>query len=163
MAKDATGLDWEHDVEIDADALDVELVRQPMLYARYSMLVADAERAAGIMKDNLELCKAELDRTIRKTAEGKTTETQIKNQVIEDQKYAKANDAYIDAEHKVRILQGVVRSLDHKKTSLSDLVKLQAQGYFAGPAVPRNIGEEVKKGREEQKAVVRKRTAERTQ
>lgn len=155
-------LDFEKELNIDPDALDVELVRQPGLYFRYSKMLAEAEKKVSSFKDELSMVRADLDKEIRSNAgDKKPTENQITNAINADERYGVANAKLIEALYEMNVIQGAVRAMDHRKSALSDLVKLQGQSYFAGPSIPRNIGEEVSKRKEEQRDETRSKVRER--
>jgi hypothetical protein len=83
--------------------------------------------------------------------------------VLQHEDYKEANDEYMTAQYNYDMTQAAVRAMDHKKTALENLVRLHAASYFAGPSVPREIGEEFRKhaskrGRDE----AREKTAEAT-
>jgi len=136
-------MSYEQDMYIDESALDVELVEQPTLMARYSRLLAEARRDKDLSKEALELIKAEIDLDIRDHPDKynlvKVTENAIGNCILMEDDYKKAQKAYHDANYEVNVLQGVVSALEHRKSALENMVKLYGQNYFAGPAVPHDL------------------------
>jgi hypothetical protein len=137
---------YEKDVTIDPDALDVEWLGQPGLIFKYSKKSAEAQIILSNAKESLELCKATLDRKIRTNPEKfgieKITETVVANTIIAQSDYAEANKEYQEAQFEVNIIRGVMDALNNKKSALENLVKLHGQNYFAGPSIPRDLSKE---------------------
>ena len=136
-------MDYEKDMEIIPDALDVECTDQPSLVMKYARIAADADMVADLAKDKLDLVKAELDNTIRTKPEKfgleKLTEAVVQNTILTQDKYKEAMANYLEAKHEARIVSGATRAVDHRKSMLESLVKLHGQQYFAGPNIPRDL------------------------
>lgn len=137
---------YENDVTIDPEALDVEWLRQPSLVYKYSRMVAEKQTEVTNCKEALEFIKASLDREIRKNPEkfeiDKMTEAAVSNTILVNSKYKKGMEEYLEAVYELNILKGVQDALNNKKTALENLVKLNGQNYFAGPSVPRDLTKE---------------------
>ena len=137
---------YEKDVTIDPDALDVECLGQPGLIFKYSKKSAEAQQELSNAKEKVELEKAELDKKIRtnpkKYGIEKITETVVLNVILTQFDYKDAVRIYQDAQFEVNILRGVMDALNNKKSALENLVKLHGQNYFAGPSVPRDLTKE---------------------
>ncbi len=149
-------IDYDKDVRIDETALDVECLDQPSLMVKYTRLLADAEQRLDEAKEALDLVKAELDKEIRSDPDrfdlAKATETSVANAVIMQPEYAEASNRMIEAKYEAKVLAGVVRAIDARKTMLETLVKLHGQQYFAGPNVPRDLSYEAEKKRSQKKS-----------
>jgi hypothetical protein len=137
---------YEKDVTIDPDALDVEWLGQPGLIFKYSKKSAEVQQELSNAKEALELTKATLDKKIRSNPEKygieKITETVVLNTIISQEDFKEANQVYQEAQFEVNILRGVMDALNNKKSALENLVKLHGQNYFAGPSVPRDLSKE---------------------
>jgi hypothetical protein len=137
---------YEKDVTIDPDALDVEWLGQPRLIFKYSKKSAEVQQELSNAKEALELTKATLDKKIRTNPEKygieKITETVVANTIISQDDFKEANQVYQEAQFEVNILRGVMDALNNKKSALENLVKLHGQNYFAGPSVPRDLSKE---------------------
>ena len=137
---------YEKDVTIDPDALDVEWLGQPGLIFKYSKKSAEVQQELSNAKEALELTKATLDKKIRTNPEKygieKITETVVANTIISQDDFKEANQVYQEAQFEVNILRGVMDALNNKKSALENLVKLHGQNYFAGPSVPRDLSKE---------------------
>jgi len=140
-------MDYEKDIRIDETALDVEWLDQPRLMMQYARHAADTKRDVDLVKEQLDLTRAELDKEIRSNPEdydisGKITESVISNTIITQPEYKKTAKEYSDAKFEYDVAQAAVRAVDQRKTALENLVKLYGQQYFAGPSVPRNLNKE---------------------
>ena len=128
-------------LQIDELRLDKECLAQPSLYLEYAEKLADAKRDYDELKSGMEVVEAELRQDIRERparygiTSDKPTEGSINASVLMQPKQKAANKAVLDAKHKVDILTSAVVALEHKKRSLTLLVSLHAQGYFAEPRV----------------------------
>ena len=134
--------DYATEIKIDPNALDVEWLEQPQLFMKYAEAAVNARTVMDRAKENLDVCRAELDLEVRSKFEKKPTESQIANTIITEDRYKEENMKYIEAKHEYDILSAAVRAFDQKKSALENLVRLQGQQYFAGPQEPRDLGME---------------------
>lgn len=145
-------LNYDQDVQIDENALDVEWLKQPSLMIKYARFVAEARKLEDIARERLEFIRAKLDQKIRKDPEGyglsKITETAIQNCIVQQPEYIAANREASDARYEYDIAKGVVQAIDHRKSALENLVKLHGQQYFAGPTAPRDLTKEMERKRQ---------------
>jgi len=153
-------MDFEKDINIDEQALDVEWLEQPRITLQYAKWVADLEERKDRAKELVEVMKAELDKDIRSNPDkyglAKITEGAVQNTIILQPEYREAQEAYIEAKHESDIAKAAMRAVDTKKMALENLVKLFGLSYFAGPSVPRNLAEErAKKQKESNQKVAR--------
>jgi hypothetical protein len=136
-------MSYEQDMYIDETALDVELLEQPSLLAKYSQLLAEAKRDRDIAREAVDLKKAELNLDIRDNPEAyklqKVTMDVVDACILMEDSYKEAVKEFNEANYEVNVLQGVVNAIDHRKSALENLVKLYGQNYFAGPAVPHDL------------------------
>lgn len=147
-------LNYEQDVKIDEQALDVEWLEQPRLMMRYARAAADAKKEMDHKKEQLEVKKAELDKDIRSDPQKygleKITETVVQNTITLQDEYQEASQAFVEAKHEYDIARYAVQSIQDRKEALENLVKLHGQQYFAGPSAPRDLTKEWEQ-REKQK------------
>lgn len=136
-------MNFEEDVRIDENALDVEWLEQPSLVIKYARFSADARKIADLAKERLDIRTAELDRDIRAFPENyglqKITESVVANTIILQPAWKDANEAYIDARFEQTMSQEIFRAITDRKDSLENLVRLHGAQYFAGPSVPRDL------------------------
>lgn len=139
-------LEYEKDVSIDPDALDVEWLEQPRLMVRYSQYLAEKRQEVDQAKTRMDIVKAELDQRIRTDPEkfdiSKVTEGAINAAITTHPEYNEAMEELTTAQYEMNMAQGAVRAIDGKKDALENLVRLYGQQYFAGPKVPRDINHE---------------------
>lgn len=125
-------------VDIDEHALDREWVSQPRNVLRYTTKLANAKHEVATAKARLDVIEAELDQRIRANPEafgiqGKPTENMIERRVVLAKDYQACLDRLNTAQHRVDLLTGVVKALEHKKDGLESLVYLQGRAYYAEP------------------------------
>ena len=139
-------MNYEHDMTIDVDALDVEWAGQARLMMQYAKHAAKTRLEVERKKEELDIVRAGLDMKIRVDPEKygivKLTESVVSSTIITQKEYMVANEEYQLLQYESNMAQGVVRALEGKKTALENLVKLHGQQYFAGPSVPRDLSKE---------------------
>lgn len=127
----------ELDLQIDPYRLDDEWVEAASLYGRYAMELADARRDFEEAKAALELAKAEIDTAIRRDPEAfglaKSTENAVAAAIPQQDNYKEATQEVINARHRMDIVDGAVKSLDHRKKGLEKLVDLYFGEYYSKP------------------------------
>ena len=158
------GLNYQRDVKIEQDALDLEWLKHPHLYVDYAIATAKANDLVRKKKNDLEIIDAKIDKEVRESMEGKVTENAVKAKVIEDERHLKALIEYNDSLYQAELCASAVKAMDHKKAALQALVQLLSASYFAGPKVPRNLKEEVnieEQGIEKVKGEARERISRR--
>jgi hypothetical protein len=138
-------MSYEKDMYIDENILDVELLEQPSLMAKYSRMLAEAQRDRDLAKERLDLIKAEIDLDIRDNPQNyklaKTTEAAITNCILMEEDYQNAQKEWNEANFQVNVLHGVIKAIENRKSALENLVKLFLSNYFAGPALPHDISD----------------------
>lgn len=143
--------DYENDKDIDPNALDIECLEQANIYMRYAEKLADAKQALTKAKEALDITDTIIIREIRKDPEShgldpkKVTETAMKAIAKLDERHEKAFHTELELQHEVDVLSGAVKAMDYRKAALGDLVRLMGAQYFAAPAEPRDLGNEVGK------------------
>ncbi len=127
------------DIKIEPDALDLEWLHQPVLYMKWAEKAAQAEDKVKICKEKLEVVDAQLDKEIRTTSQEKITEGFVKSRIALDQRHQEALQKLNDAIYRSNLFSAAVKAMEHKKTSLENLVRLWAGQYFAGPVEGRDL------------------------
>ena len=144
-------MDYENDIVISCEELDVEWLAQPRLMMEYTQHAAEMRRDMDKAKEKVDVVRAELDQRIRQDPDeydiDKITNPVVEAVIINQQEYKDATKEYLDTKYEHDVAQGVVRAFDQRKTALENLVKLHGQQYFAGPKVPRDLSEEVVKNK----------------
>ena len=138
-------MDYENDIQIRQDELEMEWLDQPSLMFKYAKNAAEMRRLLDLSKEKLDLAKAEIDKEIRTNPEKfgieKITETVVANSMLATFKYKKANEEFLNAKYEVDVAQAAVVAMSQRKDALENLVRLHGQQYFAGPKVPHDISE----------------------
>lgn len=156
-------LNFEEDLAIDPQALDVEWIEQPMKLMKYSMASAKAEKEAKEAHERVKLVRSDLVKKATKNPkkyldEGvKPTGPNIEAFYREHPDHIQAKNEFIEAEYTASVIKSAVFAFNQRKTALEELVRLHGMQYFAGPKEPRDIGHEWKKHIEE---ATDKRTAD---
>lgn len=145
---------YEQDIEINPDALDVAWLEQPRLMLQYSKLSAKMRRELDMAKQELDIAKAEADRKIRESPEdyglAKVTEASVSNAILNEDGYKDAYETYLSAKYESDMASGAVNAFEHRKSALENLVRLYGQQYFAGPSIPRDINKEWEKRKQQE-------------
>jgi hypothetical protein len=139
-------MNYEKDVRIDETSLDIEWLEQSSLMLKYGINESDLEKKKDLLKEKLDLTKADLDRKIRENPESfeisKITETVVANTIIMQDEYKEVYHEFLEVQHEYNIAKVAVRAIAQRKDALENLVRLHGQQYFAGPKVPRDIAKE---------------------
>ena len=140
-------MEYEKDIQIDKHQLDTEWLRQPMLYQHYSELLADADAEKNEAQAYLDYLKAKLDADIRGNPPEfgllKATEGAIEAAIQMQDSYREAVKNLISCKKNLKILEGVVRAMDHRKNALEDLVQMWLRGYWSEPKIKTEAKEKV--------------------
>jgi hypothetical protein len=145
-------LNYEEDVRIDPEALDVEWLKQAELMKKYAIHAADTKKEMDEIKEQIDVTKARIEMNIRKEPEKynlpKVTEGAIQSTIILQEEYQELVQEYTEAKYENDVAIAAVRAIDQKKTALENLVRLLSASYFAGPQAPRDLSGEWLKERE---------------
>ena len=135
--------DYEKELAIDPHMLDEEWLMHPQKYFLISKSLAEAQKDRDKAKEHLDIVKAELDSDIRKDPGkyelAKITEAVVSSTIIQQTKFIEAQNEYDRINYDVNIKTSGVRTFDHRKKALENLVQLHIASYFAGPKEPRNL------------------------
>jgi len=141
-------LDYERDVEVDPDQLDVEFLMQAMLAERYGKHVVQLKDRVRRLEERKKTVRSEL---ILKANEDPETCIGKKSPNSADlEAYYRAHPKYRKV---VKKLLKAQTELDYaevakweiavtRKQTIEGLIELHGQNYFAGPEVPRNLTRE---------------------
>lgn len=139
-------MDFEREIEIDPDQLDLEWLRQPQLYAKYSNAVSSLKAAADRAKERTEVVRSELDSKIRSNPESyglaKATDTAVLSSVTASATYQQARTEQFAAAEEYSQAANALSALEHRRSALENLVKLHLAGYFGSSSEVRtSLGE----------------------
>lgn len=160
-------MNYERDMSIDTQALDVEWTEQAELAMRYGRMWADAQDKLERANENVKLIKAELNVKINEDPEHylgdgvKATVANVEACILQNVDYQAAREAWLDALKESNLLSVAKNEISFtRKAALENLVILHGQSYFAGPNVPRDLKREVEKRKENRKLANEKANAE---
>jgi len=126
QGKKVEEFDMEAQLVIDPTQLDKELIEQPSKFAWVASLHEYAKDLTQQEKMSLEELKAELDTEVRIEAnqqETKITEAMVRNLVLQDKRFKKANEHYLETQ-KLSNLLGVAVQAFHMRANM--LISLSA-------------------------------------
>jgi hypothetical protein len=136
-------LNYEKDLRIDEDALDLELLNQASLFMKYAKHYAFTQKVVEETRQALDIKRAEVDKAIRENPEKfkieKVTEGAIQSTILTDKGYQEANQKHLEAQYEKNMAGNAVQSMTMRKEMLEGMIKLLAQSYFAGPSVPHDL------------------------
>lgn len=129
--------DYKKDVEIDEHNIEQEWLEHSSLYLYYAEAHADAVHEKDMAKSRLDLTYAQLYSNIKKDWEkyfnDKPTEPAIKEYILSDPSYKKAERALIDSARDANIMLAAKTAFDHRKRALENLVSLKIGGFYSEP------------------------------
>lgn len=152
-------MDFEQDLEINPEELDLEWLQQPMLYARYAQETTRLKAHADRMKEEAEVVYASVAYEVRANPEQfgltKVTEAGVEQAIRLSRRFQEAKEAQFAAAEEAAQGFNALQALEHRKSALENLVKLHGAHYFSGPSVPHDLGRMMaeKAGDREQKNV----------
>jgi hypothetical protein len=142
-------MNYEDDIRIDEEMLDLEWTEQPLKMLKYCSILAKALKEVDVKKQELDIVKADIDKAVRTSPEtfglGKVTEATVEFTVIRQAEYVAANNSLIEAKYEMEMAKAAVRAMDQRKDALEGMVRLYIAGYFAGPSVPHVLADEKNK------------------
>jgi len=121
--------------DVDKYNLDDELELQANLIRYYAEQHAEAEDAYDRAERNVKVVEAEVEVLIRKLPEKfgleKLTEGVVKAHVTIHQLVKDAYEKMFTLKHRLKMLVAAVKSAEHKKAAVHDLVSLYDKSYWA--------------------------------
>ena len=157
-------LNFERDVYIDPNALDVELLDHANLFCRYGEAAAHAEavakRAAEKKKSTSARLTMDSQRNPNIMGDGiKPTQANVDAWVRDHSDYQAVVDEMIEAEHDYARLKIAVDAFGfQRRTMLENLVRLCLGEYFAGPKLPRDLSKQWLESGRDRRVVERQKT-----
>ncbi len=155
--------EFEKDLEIDIENLDVEVCLQPELYFKYASLAKEAREDFDLAKMKLGVIEAELAQKVRlKPADFgvvKVTDASVREAIAVNPQHRVVYKAMIQARYKADLVNEAQNSMEQRKRMLEMLVQLFGREYFAGPSMPHTPAEfyrqiKKKKGEETDEAMI---------
>ena len=131
---------YNDDVSINPDALDIEWTKQAQTFFGYAKMLAVAKKKVNALEQKVKVIRSQLLLEAREA--GAKNSSQEEAYYRTQPRHQEAKQEWIDAQYEADILDAAVFALHQKKAALENLVRLQGQNYFAGPSVPRDVGKE---------------------
>lgn len=123
------------DFVIDEDEIGLEWIRQTGLVYKYTQIAAELRLRWEEAKRLSELTRAEVELDVRKNSKSykldKVTEDTVKAAVVADDRYQKSLRRIIQTKHELDLAEGAVRSMEHKRTALSNLTEMHKTHYYS--------------------------------
>lgn len=154
-------LDYETDIKIDPDNVDVEFLNHADLFMKYSKESARLNANAKLAEERVKTIRTRLIKEAKETGV-KITESTLETVYRLNPEYIEAKKIAIQAQYEADLGLVAVFAFQARKTSLENLVKLIGMQYCANPQEPRDLPEAAKRFEEmrEQKTenIIRSRT-----
>jgi hypothetical protein len=97
---------------------------------------AEANQQVDLLKESLEVIEAQCADSIRtKYADAKLTEKALAQQLVQDPTVQKAKEQLRHAVYQQDIVSGAKKAMEHRKSALEHLVKMQLSQNRAEPTV----------------------------
>jgi hypothetical protein len=151
-------MDYEKDIIIDHNALDVEWLQQTELAMRYGKHWAECVTKVQQCEENLKLIRSELvkeanlhpNKCLGKDV--KPTAPNVESYYRKHEDHIEAKEELIQAQYELNIAEIAKKEISiTRKAALENLVKLHGMNYFAGPSIPRNLNNEISQTKIDQK------------
>lgn len=150
-------MDYEKDLKIDENALDIEWLEQASLAMRWAKNYAVCRRRLTEAEEKIKIVRAELIKKVNRNpdkylGEGvKPTAPVVEAYYRLHSKHIEAKEEWVEAQFELNIAEAAKNEISFtRKAALENLVILHGQQYFAGPKMPRNLNDEVQKRKERQ-------------
>jgi hypothetical protein len=151
-------LNYEEDVRIDEDSLDVECLDQAALALTYGKNWAELKRDVERAEEKLKIIRSELIREANEDpveccGKDKPNAADIEAFYRNDPRHKKAKEVLIEANYELSYGEIAKNEICYtRKAMLEALIRLHGQMYFAGPSVPRDLSFEAKNKHQDKKA-----------
>jgi len=138
--------DFEKNIHIDEDSLDLEWLDQPRRFYDVVKEIAQVRFDHDQAVNHLDVVSAEIEMKIRNNPIAfkieKITEKAVEAAKILTPEYQDALLRLNMAKRDAFIATYGVKILEQRKDALENMVRLHGQSYFAGPKIPRNLSDE---------------------
>ena len=153
--EDEIDLDFEHDLKIDPDELDIAALEQTNLAMKYSREAAHYERVAKKAHEKVKTLRAELTRDANEDPDGclgkgtKPTGPNVEAYYRTHDTYKKAKEDLIEAEYNRDLVKAAADHISFQRSKMiTVLAQLLNAEYFAAPAIARDLKKEWNKNKE---------------
>lgn len=130
--------DYADDLLIEQYELDVEWLKQPMYFMKWSEVAENAISERDQAREEMTIEVAKLELAMRANPEkygiDKVTDKSIDAAIKASEKYSKLSSQFQEKAKKAKILSAARDAFEHRKTALSKLTDLFLSNYFSQPA-----------------------------
>lgn len=153
-------LNFEEDIKIDENELDVELLEQGEIALKYIREATNARKRAKKAEERTKTVRSELINEANEDPENTVGKAKPNAQDIEayyrnHSRYQQAKKKEIEAQEEADFAEMARWEISYgRRKSLELLVQLHGQAYFAGPPVTRDLHEEREKRRQRTNAAI---------
>lgn len=144
-------MNYDEDLKIDVNALEIEWINQPTLAMQYGRNYAECKRIVADASERVKVVRAELIRAANTDPEtccgkSKPNAADIEAYYRNHKKHKDAKEEWVQAVYELDIAEIAKNEIGYtRKSALENLVRLFGQQYFAGPSAPRDINVEWEK------------------
>ncbi|RLF30294.1 MAG: hypothetical protein DRN14_00115 [Thermoplasmata archaeon] len=153
--------EFESDLKIDPNYLEVEAGRQGELFFKWAERAVEAKERADHAKLKMDVLEAKLSSKARLDPDSfgiaKVTEGSIAAAIKIHPEFLEAQEEHISARADFHMLERAVEAMEQRKRMIEILVTLHGQQYFAGPSVPHNLVDAWKEVTSKRKEAVAKK------
>lgn len=148
-------MDYELDLEIDEDALDVEWLNQPMLAMKWGAHWAHCQRKVQKAEEKVKLVRSELIAEAYEDPSGtmgvdKATAQSVEAYYRNHDDHKEAKEELIQAHYDLDVAEIAKKEICiSRKDALKNLVELLKINYFESPLEPRDLSHEAMKKRQQ--------------
>lgn len=138
-------MNYEEDIKIDEQALDVEWLEQGELALKYAKHASEMEKEAARAEERVKTIRSELINEVNADSDGtigksKPNAADIEAYYRTRQRYKEAKDDAVEKRNEADFAELARREVSTtRRKALEQLVNLHGQMYFAGPSVPRDL------------------------
>jgi len=162
---DPEEFDIDEELDIDPNALDVELLRQPTLFGFYGKLEAKAKKERDDTWEDLKVTRSRLIKEAWENPSvlpGGKANAQVVEAYYRDHKdHIAGKKAFNEAEYNLNLIGVAVAKVRERRYSMIEMVRQMGMEYFSGPDIPRNLGEEYQAYMENRSSKTRDKVKER--
>lgn len=157
---------YEEDLSINPEQLDIEWLDQPRRFMHYAKLSAEANQTLRKAEEKVKVVRSELSLEVSKNGQeliskAKPTAGDIEAYYRTHADHIAAKAEHEEAQFEVEMLTNAVHAFHQRKMALENLVRLHGQQYFSGPSEPHDLPAKYQEHRRETvREIQREKTAE---
>lgn len=140
-------LNYEEDMYIDMDNLEVEILNQSQLAMKYGKYLSECRKVHSLAEEKVKLTRSELNNKASKDPKRwipskNPTVGNLEAYYRSHPKHIRAKEEAIAAEFELELAQIAFNEISRtRRFALENMVKLYGLQYFAGPKVPKSLEE----------------------